>query len=155
MGKKTIILALLAILFASCTNPSRDAERYLRAHYPASSVAVHSVQEPRQLYTPFEVLNSLRLQVSSASSRKDLGKDFYDSYAETAQALQDLTRFADSHPEQCNRTGFSAFVGIDGRDMSVVFFYNRDGRTIGHTSLELMDSFSFVARQLEAFRYAD
>lgn len=133
MGKAAVIIAALFLLTA-CASPSGDAERYLRAHYPASTIVVHSASEPRSLYSPFEALNSLRLQ-------SDHDAAYYETYAETARALQDLVRFSDEHPDLCNRTGFSAFVSIGGRDKTVVFFYERDGRTIGHTSLELLDSF--------------
>ncbi|MBQ3812850.1 MAG: hypothetical protein II841_04720 [Bacteroidales bacterium] len=156
MMRALSLLAAGILLALSCSGPhsTRTVEQYLAQEYPGTQIEVTSIGEPRQLYSPFEVLNSLRLTASSAVSRKDLAASFYEGYSESARALQDLVRFSDSHPELCNRTGFVAWASINGRQKQVVVFLNRDGKTIGHTSLELLDAFDQIAHRLDALSYA-
>lgn len=158
MGKR-IVSSLVALLLAlSCSSGPHSTQavaQYLAQQYPDAQIEVTSIGELRQLYSPFEVLNSLLLTASSAVTLKDLDATFYDGYKESAHALQDLVRFSDSHPENCNRSGFVAGASINGRQKQVVVFLNRDGKTIGHTSLELLESFSKIANQLDALTYAN
>lgn len=158
MGKR-ITLGLVALFFSlSCSSGPHSAQavaQYLAQQYPDVQIEVTSVGEIKQLYSPFEVLNSLRITAASAATLKDLDATFYNGYKESAQALQDLVRFSDSHPENCNRSGFVVGASINGRHKRVVVFLNRDGKTIGHTSLELLESFNKIADQLDALTYAN
>lgn len=158
MGKRIVLSLVVLLLAFSCSSGPHSTQavaQYLAQQYPYAQIEVTSIGELRKLYSPFEVLNSLLLTEASAVTLKDLDASFYDGYKESAQALQDLVRFSDSHPEICNYSGFVAWASINGLQKQVVVFLNRDGKTIGHTSLELLESFNIIAGYLDTLTYAN
>lgn len=157
MGKRIIFGLAALFLLLSCAQGPHSAQavtQYLAQQYPGAKIEITSIGELRQLYSPFEVLNSLRIVSASAITRKDLDAAFYDGYTQSARSLQDLVRFSDAHPEDCNRSGFVAWALINGRHKQVVVFLDTGGKTIGHTSLELLDSFNKIGDLLDALTYA-
>lgn len=107
---------------------------------PNAEITVNEVGEIEDLYTPFEELNALAIKAAMAGYiTSELPDDFFNNLSEIYIALNQLDSYSKAYPEKINRKAFPASVTIDGLPEDIYVFLNRDGKTIGHTTIELKE----------------
>ena len=171
--KRLILLLSVFASFLSCEQNSKIqvqklVEDYMNEHYsPLAPFVVTEVSEIDSLYSPFMELASLSLQYSEldlaavkawnqldkCSSKKEFNKmkeelldGLQTKYDELSSVCAKLM-FGLDHPElkpEKNRTGVKATYQAGGQVNDGYFFFNTDGKSIGHTSMENYTTFKAI-----------
>ena len=158
----------ISTLFIACANQKEQnkqiVEEYLNERSIFAPVTVTEISEIDSLYTPFMEMVSLRLQFAelSISAMKAYNsidacktrKEFYQKKGELLDELQSqydnlsetttTIMFGLDHPDinpEKNRIGVKATFTAKDKENDGYFFFNTDGKTIGHTSMENYTSF--------------
>lgn len=167
--KRIVFLLAIGALFMACTNPKEQSkklvEEYMNEHYAIlAPITVTEISDIDSLYTPFMEMASLTLQFSDldlaavkAYNQIDgckTRKEFYQKKTELLDSLQaqydnlsetlSKIMFGLDHPDispKKNRTGVKATYSAMGKVNEGFFFFNADGKTIGHTSMENYTTF--------------
>ena len=167
--KRATLLIALAVLLIACTNPKEQPKRlveaYMNEHYaPLAPISVTEISDIDSLYSPFLELASLLMQFSDldlaavkACNQIEACKsrrEFYQKKVELLEGLQSQydnlsatlnnIMFGLDHPDinpEKNRIGVKATFTVKNKVNDGYFFFNMDGKTIGHTSLENYTTF--------------
>lgn len=169
--KMRFFLCLFFIAVA-CVNPQEKnrkvVEDYLNEHYSVlAPFSVTEVSKADSLYSPFLELASLSIQyaelelaatkaigqINKSNSRREfelvrnkLLADLQSKY-DTLSIYQRGIMFPLDHPDLSgdkNRLGIKARYSAGGESNVGYFFFNVDGKTIGHTSMENYTRFKEV-----------
>lgn len=146
------------------------------------AIEVVEVSQVDSLYSPFESLASMTIAYSDFNSKmakslakaedlvylqpyyagkmKDFLKIMNDALAETddSEYKANLSRvmYSMDHPDRPslpkNRLGVEASFMVAGEEYTAYFFYNHDGQTIGHSSLENATSFKELLNLKDKYR---
>ena len=161
----------------------KDVSEFLNSKYGSlGEIVVEEVSEVDSLYTPFEALNSMTLCYSEyrASLVQALNKaydivygeyrgDKRDAFKVLRKAIEETNdsllvkimpdvMYSMDHPDrpslQKNRLGVKATFSLNGRQNTAFFYYNHDGKSIGHSSLQNLTTFEDVLDLQSEYRRA-
>lgn len=148
MKRIAVLLSAILIIASCCPNSKKAVSEYLQNEIPNVEITVNEVGEIEDIYSPFDALNALDIVAAQAGYvTRDLPEDFFSDLSEINFALSHLDSYSKANPEKANRKGFPASVAIDGFPTEIYVFLNRDGKTIGHTTLELKDQLSTLIKK--------
>lgn len=156
-----LFVTLVAIPLISCADNSekRAVLDYLNKEYPQiAPFEIISISEPEMLATPFMELNSCLLiylqtkldilndikriyqlpEMEKKQEKAAAVKKYEEELAKLKEVYMDIMIECD-HPDlpslEKNRKGVKVTYSAGGHQGEGYFFFNNDGKTIGHTSM--------------------
>lgn len=180
MKKIILLLALFAIISCNSNIKSikakKDVESYLNDKYGMiGKILVTEVSKPDSMYSPFDMYMAMQLEYSdlnlsasrylnivndeSLPSKQrldtlDVALNLNDSLI--TKNLGEILFFCD-HPDVItapkNRIGVKATFTLGDKTNSAYFFYNLDGKSIGHSSIDNMKNLTEILEQQTQFEH--
>lgn len=87
---KRAVLLLFALAWCAVSGAQeKQILELLKREFPAIQFKVENISEPMRLYTPFELLNSMKLRLAEDGYSEGLARDL----AKLKVSLEDLERF--------------------------------------------------------------
>lgn len=112
---------------------------YLLENYPKSVFHVLDIEEVLDVYTPFDLINSLTLRLAGKYYKDEVDESMFDEVVAMKSSVERPIAYTKNHPELETRKCFQAIISANGEEGRVLFFLNRDGESIGHDEYKLQD----------------
>lgn len=137
------LIFILAALAAMACGPSKEKQvtDYINANFPRSSFAIKEMGETVPLYNPSAQLVTIAGAVADFT-KGAISIEELDRIGNAFLAIiNDPIGYAEAHPEQCNTTGFHVWLEMPSGMMPVVFFYDREGKKIMQSTVDLQERY--------------
>lgn len=151
--KKYIILLMAALTIVSC-NSEKKAEQmkaaekehqmqmisdYLLENYPKSVFHVLDIEKELELYTPYDIIMSVRLRLAGKTYKDEVDENMFDDVVGIMSSVEKPIAYTNNHPDKEKRKCLQAVISANGEEGRVLFFMNRDGDTISHDEYYLQE----------------